>query len=320
MLTSSIVIPTRDRPQQLVECLRAIRENEGDDVELVVVDSAPEVIPAEAVAAEWGARYVREKAVGASRSRNTGARAATGEVVLFIDDDAIPEAGWRSALVAEFDDARVMAAAGAVRSPGGSARTSRADQVAMWMGLSFSGGDSRRVIDRSVPEWFEMAAFGGVGIGPNMAMRRSAFDAWAGFDHRLGPGASLPGAEEPYAFFSLIDRGHRVVYSPNARVRHPCPQHSVDALRKRYIKSLTISSAYFTFLWIQEPRYRHRTLRYLFQGIRGVRRSWREQPAPPPFALASTWSKTRAYLAGVLLGYRVSRRPLTMDASPIRPA
>jgi glycosyltransferase involved in cell wall biosynthesis len=49
---------------------------------------------------------------GLSETRNAGIRSSTGQIVAFIDDDAIAEATWLSDLVAGFDDPRVMAVGG----------------------------------------------------------------------------------------------------------------------------------------------------------------------------------------------------------------
>ena len=112
-----------------------------------------------------------------------------------------------------------------------------------------------------------------------MAFRREAFTVWDGFDQRLGRGAPIYGSEEHYAFFALIDHGYRVVYTPRAIVHHPCTR-DVHEMRARHLKDLAAATAYFTFLLFEQPRYRRTVLRYVFQGIAGVPRSWRLQHAP----------------------------------------
>ncbi|MEI7760619.1 MAG: glycosyltransferase family A protein [Thermoleophilia bacterium] len=99
--TITVVVPTRDRPRQLARCLRALEGAGVDGLEIVVVDDgstrASEVAAAAAVA---GARLVRLDGQGPAAARNAGARAATGDVVLFVDDDCVPAAGWASTLTA----------------------------------------------------------------------------------------------------------------------------------------------------------------------------------------------------------------------------
>ena len=49
-----------------------------------------------------------------SIARNTGIAQTHGEIVIFIDDDAIPDEGWLDALVAELSDPEIWAAGGPV--------------------------------------------------------------------------------------------------------------------------------------------------------------------------------------------------------------
>ena len=108
-----------------------------------------------------------------------------------------------------------------------------------------------------------------------MAFRRQAFEGWPGFSERLGPGTPLLMAEESYAFFSLVEQGHRVVYTPSAIARHPHPR-TMEDLRTRYLRELASSAGYFTFLFLEQPAYRRRILKYLVEALRGTPREWRD--------------------------------------------
>ena len=68
-----------------------------------------------------------------------------------------------------------------------------ADWLRAWR-ATLDCGDERRAVDRQEPAWFEMANFGGVGDGGNMAFRRRAFDIWPGFHERLGRAWRAPRA------------------------------------------------------------------------------------------------------------------------------
>jgi glycosyltransferase involved in cell wall biosynthesis len=90
--TLSIIIPVRNQPQTLDELLSAIDQQtvpDGWEVEVVCVDNnstdhTPEVIR------RHGALYVLETTLGPSVARNTGASVSVGELLWFIDADAVP--------------------------------------------------------------------------------------------------------------------------------------------------------------------------------------------------------------------------------------
>jgi GT2 family glycosyltransferase len=112
-ISVSIIICTKDRPADLARALASIQAS--DDVaraaEIVVVEEAdaPRALP--------GVRYIhlpRENR-GVGYARNAGVRAATGDVVVFIDDDCEAEKGWADALVRPLrENSGIVGAAGAV--------------------------------------------------------------------------------------------------------------------------------------------------------------------------------------------------------------
>ena len=227
----SVVICTRDRPEDLDRCLSALSRLDYPTFEILVVDNAPSDERAREVAHRHRVRRVVESAPGLSRARNRGAAESTGDLVAYLDDDAIAEPGWLGALAAEFNDPRVMAVTGRIlplKAEDGSGR----------MCVAAPGSESdglRRTFDLDTPGWFRFANFGGIGIGASMAMRKSAFDFWPGFSARLGRGAAIPASEENYAFFELIAAGYRVVYTPAAVIWHHTPQ-SPEELRGSILK------------------------------------------------------------------------------------
>jgi glycosyltransferase involved in cell wall biosynthesis len=289
----AVVVCTRDRPLQLDQCLAALAKLRYQKYTVGVVDNGSDNKRTEEIVRRWGANYSFEPRPGLSRARNRGARESNADIVAFLDDDSLCEPEWLSSLVLEFADPSVMAVTGMVMltTADGNASCVRQDV------------DERRVVDCQTPSWFEMANFGGIGNGGNMAFRRCAFDIWPGFDDRLGRGALMWGSEEHYAFFSLIDRGYRVVYTPYAVVRHPYP-YTVEDLRAEYLKGYSALAAYLTMLLIEQPRHRWTTLRYILYGVKGVQRTWRysdAKPLLPPPCLSSSWQRIIAYLSGPLL-------------------
>jgi glycosyltransferase involved in cell wall biosynthesis len=298
-----VVIPTRDRPEALECCLQAVQRLEAPPDEILVVDSAPQRFPAEQIAARYSARYFLETKPGASRARNLGAKESVGDVIAYLDDDSIPEPGWLSALMEEFSDPEVAAVTGRILPE----RTvTEAEQVFESLG-ALDAGEQYRKLDRAAPQWFELANFGGMPGGGNLAVRRSVFDSWPGFDERLGRGALQDCNEEPHAYLSLLERGHRVAYTPRSVVRHPSPSTAAD-LRSRYLRDMRWSAAYMTLLAVEFPRHRRAVLKYAWQGLLGKRREWRSRSTAARNRIAPRWRTMLEWMKGPFLYLRMRWR------------
>jgi len=98
----TIVIPTANRPVELVNCLQAIGQQQlpREQFEVVIVDDANQAETAALVAAfartsHIEARYLAQPRLrGLAAARNRGWRAARGQFIAFTDDDCLPQPGW----------------------------------------------------------------------------------------------------------------------------------------------------------------------------------------------------------------------------------
>ena len=99
---TSVVVVTRDRPESLERCLAALaRQTAGHEVVVVDDRSGTAAIAAiEAAVAHAGGQLVRGAGSGPAAARNAGARAASGDVVLFVDDDCEADPDWVATLAA----------------------------------------------------------------------------------------------------------------------------------------------------------------------------------------------------------------------------
>lgn len=157
---------------------------------------------------------------GLSGARNTGIAASDSTFVAFLDDDAEPVVGWLANLLAPFSDRSVVAV-------GGRALAARPERFPAWwpheydwiVGCSWTGLPESLTEVRNV-------------IGCTMAFRRDALAETGGFHADLGRvGNNAAGCEETELCIRLRRRGGRIVYEPQAIVRH----HVDDArLTARY--------------------------------------------------------------------------------------
>jgi cellulose synthase/poly-beta-1,6-N-acetylglucosamine synthase-like glycosyltransferase len=259
-------------------------------MEVLVLDNGSRDDHAKKAAQWWGANYACEPIPGLSRARNQGLRLASGDIVAFLDDDAVPAPGWLAGLCEEFQDPRVMAVTGRIL-PLDSPVSDQNNDL----------GSERQIVDHETPQWFERANFGGAGDGGNMAFRRTAIESWGGFDLRLGRGAPIAGSEEHLALFELIDLGFRVIYTPDAIVYHPV---RTDSDSSRCLRELTATAGYITLLIAEYPRYRRRIVSFILEALRGTQRPWRL--AKPRFLRSiSRWRVVAAVTTGMLRALRV---------------
>lgn len=107
----SAVVLTLGRSPLLVACLEALRQDCGNDLEILVVDQGE--TPADFPAGLAG-RVIRPgKNLGFAAGNNLGIAAAAGDWVAVVNDDAVVEPGWLPALIAALEaDPRAAAAQG----------------------------------------------------------------------------------------------------------------------------------------------------------------------------------------------------------------
>lgn len=199
----SVVIPTRDRPDQLAACLRTLLADlqPGDDV--LVVDSASANGDAvRAVAEAAGVRLLRAPLPGTSRARNLGWRNAFLPLVAFLDDDVEVLPGWSAAVVEAFGDN---------------------DFVTGWIGVpdrSAAAPEPNPLMVAEEPFRIDRSRRGLLGASANLAVKVEALQRIGGFDERLGPGCAVPAAEDHDLLDRLLLAGYVGCYSPLAKVEH----------------------------------------------------------------------------------------------------
>src|SRR5215216_4473470 len=101
--SASVVVCTRDRPDDLARCLPGLQALAAQGHEVIIVDNCPsDDRTARLVAGYPLIRYLYEPRPGLDVARNCGILAAKGEVVAFTDDDVEIDPGWLAALVRNF--------------------------------------------------------------------------------------------------------------------------------------------------------------------------------------------------------------------------
>ena len=157
---------------------------------------------------------IRTPTQGLDVARNIGARAGSGEVIAYIDDDCRAAPGWIQGLLAEYvRDPQVWAVFGRT-IPGQTAHAhtpaNRFDQA---LPMAMVDYKQRRVFERNR---FDL----GFGHGANMSFARSTFARIGMFDELLGTGGKLRSWPERDFGYRILKAGGRIVYTPDALVHH----------------------------------------------------------------------------------------------------
>lgn len=207
-IRASLVIVSRHRTDTLLRCLTAVRQLDHTGFELIVV--ADPAAAAAARALDWPLKLLEFDAPNISAARNTGIAQAAGEVVAFLDDDAVPEPTWLRRLTAPFADAEVSAAGGWVRSRNGISyqwQAGTVDRLTRPMPMQVPGDAVS--LHRAAP---------GLAVeikGTNCAYRRDLLCRLGGFD----PGLRYY-LDETELNLRLAAMGALVAVVPDAQVHH----------------------------------------------------------------------------------------------------
>jgi glycosyltransferase involved in cell wall biosynthesis len=165
---------------------------------------------------------------GISAARNTGIGAAQGDILAFLDDDAVAERGWLESLVATYQEFDAIAVGGRVLPLWLDRRPDYLPEELYWLvGTTHKGFAKEKVTE--VRNTF----------GPNMSFRREVFQKVGLFNKNLGfarRGTSYTQAEEAEFTLRMKQKlGQGVMYDPKALVYHKIPPSKVrvEALLKR---------------------------------------------------------------------------------------
>lgn len=228
---ASIAICTRDRPADLERCLAAIAALPDDAQEVLVIDSASRdaVGVRELVQRHAGVRYIRADRPGLDIARNRALREASGDIVIFCDDDAEVDAGWLRAISRNFENPRTLCVTGLILPQ----ELETPAQEVFERTNGFARGYTRLVHDGVTDDAFFVSR---IGAGASMALRRSVLDLVGPFDEALDAGTpTCSGGDHDY-FTRILNAGYVIVYEPAALSwhRHRREWHELRAAVRGY--------------------------------------------------------------------------------------
>lgn len=205
------------------EAAEGVLSQTHDDIELVVVVDGNEDL-CERVREDYGERddvvyHCNDRNRGLSYGRNKGVDLASGDIVAFLDDDAVPADDWIANLIEIYERRDAVAVGGKM--------------VPEWIA--------------GQPEWLPAEFYWLIGVtyrgfpeevsevrntfSSNLSFRREAFRELGGFKENMGKQGenNLQGAETELCARLYEQRGERVVYTPEAEVAHKIFDYRTEA-------------------------------------------------------------------------------------------
>lgn len=209
-LTVSVIIVSRNRPEALRRCLLGVSQLQYRLFEVVVVACPAGISVAETADALPVIKCVPFDEANISAARNLGLVHAAGEIVAFIDDDAVPEPQWLRYLVAPAKRSDVAAMGGYVRGRNGISFQYKA--------RSLDAQGTPQKLDIDPLQATVLVPPKGRAIkteGTNMAFRRDVLVTIGGFDP-----AFRFYLDETDVNMRLARAGHATALVPLAQVHH----------------------------------------------------------------------------------------------------
>jgi GT2 family glycosyltransferase len=227
----SIIVCTRNRPDQIRACLAQIARIQLDQVtEILVLDQSSHPLEIghlpPAVAALL--RYHRRPGRGLAKARNQAIRLAQGDILVFTDDDCVVTEDWAAQIARAFAaNPHVDAVYGRVlaHDDGGAPITYHHWATAfgeLCYATRPDGTSCTALFDKTRPAAFNrpVMPLENVGAGNNMAFRRSVFACHGLFIEQLGTGGPLRSGEDCEFHYRLLRAGRTLLYSPAVLLYH----------------------------------------------------------------------------------------------------
>jgi glycosyltransferase involved in cell wall biosynthesis len=224
-LSIIISIYSINRYLDLLDLLRAIKNQTSEWFECIVVVDENEILLKKIDAfllyqdIKCARTIYNSKNKGLAYSRNIGIKHARGEIVGFIDDDAIPFPKWADSIIETFNDETIGAVAGEIIPLWEYEEMSWFPKILYWMiSCSYKPNPGTKVETER-------------GFGTNMAFRKDLVNSIGGFDVNLGiNGKKWIGGEDTSMFLRVKASGKKVVFDPDVIVWHKITLNRINLI------------------------------------------------------------------------------------------
>jgi GT2 family glycosyltransferase len=266
----SVIVVSRGRAADLPLCLIGISQLDYPTFEVVLVADQGGMDAAQDLPFFDDLKTVLFDEANISVARNLGIERAAGEIVAFIDDDAVPEPSWLIYLTSGFSEPDVAAAGGFVIGRNGISFQWKARSVDCTGVATALEVDEQKVSVLTPQNGHAIKT-----EGTNMALRRDVIAQMGGFDP-----AFRFYLDETDVNFRLMGLGHRTAIAPLAQVHHgykasatrrgdrvPTDLFEIGASVAIYLRKYAPKNTHQAALQTVRDDQRLRALRHMVNGL-----------------------------------------------------
>jgi mycofactocin system glycosyltransferase len=226
----SIIIPVRDRPEDLVECLQSLEKLSypGDRREIIIIDDNSRKEVSRFVTADRATVLRNDESKGSAACRNIGAENANGDILAFLDADCIAGEDWLNEIIPFFQEVKARAVGGFVDGYYRESFLDRYEKVSSSLNMG-----KRLIIEAKTESGFYVPT-------ANLLVTREAFKAAGGFKEGMHVG------EDVDFCWRLRDLGFTLIYMPAGSVAHKHRNRLFSMLGRRAAYGTSESVLYKT--------------------------------------------------------------------------
>ncbi len=220
----SVVVCTysTNRYRDFCEAVESVLAQTYESVEVVLVIDGNETVH-EWTTERFGKQdevviHCNEENRGLSYSRTQGVEHASGDIIAFIDDDAIADLEWVEELVRGYEETDAIAVGGRMVPEWVVQKPTFLPKEFYWLiGVNY---------EERLKDWSEVRNTN----GSNMSFRRMVFDELGGFDEQVGmtEDNQIQAEETEFAIRMQQAFGQGMLYNPDAIVAHKVFDYRTD--------------------------------------------------------------------------------------------
>lgn len=225
----TIVIPAYNEEKYLPRCLKALQKQwyPKEKFDIIVVDNNSTDKTSQ-IAKQYGAKVIKENQQGHVFSLNTGLKNARGDIIAVTDADSIVTPHWLHILAKKFDNPAVVGVTGSVRL----------DTESKAINIFFEQLSKAFL-------FIHFACHKPHTIGPNMAIRKSAFKKLKEVDTRYQIGGDVEIGMRLRKYGKVVFAHNLSVTTSSRRLKTDFPSFSRDMYK--------YSLSYIYSIWLERP-------------------------------------------------------------------